>query len=571
FFLGFSLPGIGITIGAGWTHYLVTSQLGWVETDAMVFSNAADGGKVVTDSDVGYVFDFEGQSVRVDGIGAVPFFTDSDEKNAKARQVAKSIPREESVSVWVNPRNPDQSTLMRAQPSFILFFLMIFAFSHGVTGLALFLSAIQSFKRTRGLDSKLANHPDNPLMWRQDWESGVARSHGGAMLWVWGYVAAVFIIIAWWGAANAWLGNSQMGVKLAFTAAAIVGLVPVMLFVRAFRGRLFSRQVELVLPHGGVAQNGKYSVQVKRPGGIPEAFISQGNWTLTATRGRRGSEDNSSDDELFVMDGRAERSGLSGLTVRFDFPGSPVTSAPNQQYTGVTWQVKGQAGRWNVMDPIDVPVLGLAEGHYQENAEAQQREDSGLDDDDEFFQVAVPHSASEVQQVLNREKFNYTAQGANGFTIESPANRKFSMSGGSILFGLIFAGFGVGAIVMGWQVVIPALMGLVFLAIGGGIALFGLRNLLQNRSVERRGDGSILFRTKMLGMETSREFAPEAINEVKAASGWKENDQNVYQVSILEQLSTGQEKKRNLLGGIRDREVAFLIAELLKSDEKISG
>ena len=131
FFLGFSVPGIAIAVAMMYANWLATDRISWVESKAVVGSEFDDFKKIEDEKDLSYSYRFEGKTFEGEGVGARFFFIDSDEIDRKVRQLARTIPKKQPVPVWVNPREPEQSSLVKWEMGWIGYFLAIFAFSHG--------------------------------------------------------------------------------------------------------------------------------------------------------------------------------------------------------------------------------------------------------------------------------------------------------------------------------------------------------------------------------------------------------------------------------------------------------
>ena len=142
--LGFGLPGIGISAWLLKWNLDVTKQAQWVMTEAYIDALPKTENRDFPDKDLQYAYEFEGVEYQGLGVGGFRMKTNGVDRELKnwLRTTEKRMVDEEIVPCWVDPKAPESSTLIRANPVYLSYFLGIFTFSHGLLGIGMFLTSL---------------------------------------------------------------------------------------------------------------------------------------------------------------------------------------------------------------------------------------------------------------------------------------------------------------------------------------------------------------------------------------------------------------------------------------------
>ncbi len=547
FFLGFSLPGIAITIGAAFYNLTVLKQLTWEKSTAMVGMHVDSLKDVEGEDDIYYTYSFDREHYEIDGYGRdINFF---DTESIDARDFARKGSREQDVPVWINPQNPSESTIAPNSIDWTAYFLAIFAYSHGLTGIAMLCASIRGARSTRGLDTRIAANPDDPLSWRDDWSRGRAEYRRHGWLIPLGYAALVAIIVIWWTTVSAWLTPSSGAVRLVGLGVSAIGILPVYLFWRTWRKTRLSRQTQLHFPSGGltIGEENEITIRSRYP-------LSHQKWQITCTDCQHSTSQNTSnDDERFKFEGQVSSQTIEGTKVRFHLPAyAPLTSSPNSDYTGINWTVEGGG-----TGPYTIPVLRVSDKVDDHKSSYQSPT--------EFPPINLPETKAEALDVLAAEKITYLESG-DDHLLEIPAGRHKGGASVTLIVGAIF--FTIATIVVVNNSIDFFLIIWALLFGGGGLFMAGTGLiLLAQKSVLGRFERSQEIRVEktLFGIRRSVSYPIKDVESIQSEESWQSGSTQFYKLSLNLKTDAGTKEKK-LADSILSRTAAEVMAKIMNGE-----
>ncbi len=192
FGLPFCLPGLALFGVALLMNANIQRYRQWQETTATLIPPPAEATEGGTPSyrdggsfeGLSYRYQWQGRSYVGNTVKAA--FEMRDSKDTTLPRLRQQWDRESSVPAWVNPSNPRESILIRPNAGFAVLFLLIFVYSHGLTGAIMIVASAKSLLKIR---RRKANSPEIPWL---------CRAETGSSHLVWTYVALTFTGVAGW-------------------------------------------------------------------------------------------------------------------------------------------------------------------------------------------------------------------------------------------------------------------------------------------------------------------------------------------------------------------------------------
>ncbi|MCB1241309.1 MAG: DUF3592 domain-containing protein [Verrucomicrobiae bacterium] len=192
FGLPFCLPGLALFGVALLMNANIQRYRHWQETTATLIPPPAEAneGEKPSRRDEN---SFEGLTYRYQWLGRSyvgttvnAAFEMRDSNDPTLPRLRQQWNRESSVPAWVNPSNPREAILIRPHATFAALFLLIFVYSHGLSGAIMIVGSAKSLLKNR---RRKRNSPEIPWL---------CRAETGSSHLVWTYVALTYTGVAGW-------------------------------------------------------------------------------------------------------------------------------------------------------------------------------------------------------------------------------------------------------------------------------------------------------------------------------------------------------------------------------------
>ena len=112
------------------------------------------------------------------------------------RDMDHSQRNSQTIQAWVNPKKPSESVLIKELRWSMFGFMMIFPLIFGGVGAGIIYAGHYSKKKTKIEDSLQAHHPDEPWMWKEEWQSYTIKSSNKKLLWFSAIFATFWCLIS---------------------------------------------------------------------------------------------------------------------------------------------------------------------------------------------------------------------------------------------------------------------------------------------------------------------------------------------------------------------------------------
>lgn len=509
FAAAFGIPGIAMTITSAFTNFKSMRQTSWIEVSAMPWYEGSDLDQI-NQRDIRYSYRFEGREYEAKGIGSV---TESDTVNHLIRTVKKAVTDESSIQGWINPNNPEKSTLVKPGATMLPLFFAIFGFSHGILGIVMGTHFLAAKKKDSAIQLRRTQFPDQPVNWREDWARGVSKASQMNGRWLWFLASIVSAISIWWTVINQWLWDSDL--KWLVSLACIPGCIPFYFLKRSLNNYRINRNLELEFSDDLKSDQSNQRFRLVSPDGIlAPALSGLIEWKVTNTKEKGGGEQTVKDETESILE-MAGRSADS-ITLKGDIPvGKPTTVF--EEKTKSTWEVKGKGAGFTV-GPFELPVFDAA------TASDQRKAEQPVTDFDDF------------QTRMAMEKITMHNEGSD-VIFDFEKNRFPAMTLPFLIVGIGFVGFSIAPHFLETPITFKlfgALFGIIGLLLAGVGCYFR-----QCRTQLRIDDGEIAINRKAFGINSSRVFRRDEIQSVKVKQGLIANNKAYYQSRV--KLKDGSE------------------------------
>lgn len=448
FLLLFALPffGVGCVMGYKSLRHLALASAArnWVETTAQIESvkleahHDSDGGathKVVCT----YTYEYRGETHTGNRVG-LESGSDSitDWHKHTHNRLKQSRDRNESVTCYVNPKNPEESLLDRDIRWHLVLFYLAFVVTFGGFGSAAIIGVCYYFRNQRIKAGLKERYPDQPWMSNPKWHDNTIRpSRRIALLGIWGF--AIF-----WNAIAIPLGvlfvpeyNEQGPVVLIAAIFPLIGLFLILAAVHMTLKLHKFRKSYLWLESIPGVVGGRLRGQLAIVG--PTTAFDQINVTLrcmnTVTT-RRGGESSSRQNVLWEKSKSFEAAaGTFGQTetqlpVDFQIPYSCLPT-DDKDDTTVKWQLvaKAEVPGTDLDLTFDVPMYRT------------ERSDPGIGETEEDLAERTSAEISPVSPLPRKLRLERDAYGQTIFVVSSWPGAGMALA--VLVFGAVFTGVGV--------------------------------------------------------------------------------------------------------------------------------
>ena len=433
-----------------------------------------------------------------------------DYQRDTGNRLSSAMQRGESITVFVNPNNPQDAIIDRSLRWSLVGFKSIFMLVFGGVGLGMMLAAILSKKGQKRDQVSAEIRSERPWLDNDDWHSPTIRSDSRAGMWgAWAF-AAIWCLIS---APLPFVIYGEVLQKENYLA--LIGLlfpfVGFFLIVWAIRRtrewtRFGATPLEMDPFPGSIGGHVGGTIDLKLPFDHTHRF----KMTLTCVHSYvSGSGKNRSRRESAkwqeTLIGHAE-SAMSGtrLTFRFDVPdGLQASDADPEDDSYHLWRLNVHADLpgADYDRNFEIPVYATAAQSSRISQFAVQKARTEQDRLDE---------SSVTARIQERS-------GPYGRTHFYPAGRRVGAGIAGTLFGAAFAGPGVYILLEG----ISWFMGSIFAFVGGIIFLFSMYSMLNSLEVFERS-GRLVSIRRVLGIKVSEaDMLKSDISRLKKKSTMK--------------------------------------------------
>ena len=537
----FFVPGIAVLVYAGWIVTRHFEARDWAPVDATVLAADLD---VNHDSDGGttyrvtgrYRYSWNGQTFESDRIA----FSKGSDNIGDFHQTTYDLLRRhatsgEPLTVWVDPDAPSQAVAIRALRPGMLALTTIFGVLFAGVGAGIILMGHVGAKIAARESDRQARHPEQPWLWKDEWQSRTLTSSNRRSFYatlgfaaVWNLISAPLLIVL-----PGEILDKQNYLALIGALFPLVGVVLIAMAVRSWRRLQRFGQSELELDEMPLAPGGRLEATLRSPGDLPAGTTLQ--VVISGIRKRRtGSGKNRSTREtVFWQDEQqlslASGTGHGGLRqrVRFTLPPDAKASDWSDPDDQILWRLSAEAENPGVdySASFELPVFGPPVS----GADARLREEPppGADRGD-WQRTGVIRST-----------------GLDGERFEFPAGRHRMLGIGVAAGALIFGGVGIAIFASG-----SPIFGGVFTLIGAVLLLSALHTLTHRSVVTVRG-GTIRLRSGWLWLGPEKRIDAGDIAEFDQASSLTVGNKRYYDIVVA--TTDGQKTKlANSLAGKRD-------------------
>ena len=559
----FGLPFAAFSIFMLWSLVsmlgLASASKNWVETQATITQLELESGETqkVTGN---YRYVFEGKQYTNDRISLT---TTSDNISKFHRELyqrlKKNFDANQPVTCYVDPKDPESALLDRTLRSELVVFHIPFILAFGLAGFGIVIGSIVMHRRQRKRAAKLKEFSDEPWNVRDDWAAGEIVS----MRWQSLIVLTVFALF--WNSiafpisilffndqdAPGWVGLLVFLfplVGLVLLGAAVYEAMRVFRYGRstlrlgAVPGVVGGELTGVVVVPERLKVKGPYQVKLEC---VQQKTSHQGGETETKSVSLW-------EDTRLIDQTLSDKGGQRGVPIRFIIPsGEKPTDSENDQ--PVTWKLTLEA---KVLGPdykaeFEVPVFVTADSQQGIKATHERLTEFELEET--------------LEQQLARDNVIADRPSKSELRITSPPLRRVGTALFAILFGMVFAGIGIGFLWKGdgfsrfiFGIVFP-LMGSIVI-VGGIGSLLSSSNLLIQDKKWRLKSGWYGFRG------AGREFSADDIKHIGLKNSMLSNSGNNLKQwnSVIAKLADGTKVKlvRGLSNRRTERHLIFELKEL---------
>lgn len=425
-------------------------------------------------------------------------------------------------------------------------FLSIFALTFGGVGFGGLVALAVARRRLADTESRRAQHPDEPWLWRADWASGVVTDSSKVEMWTAWIFAALWNLISFPGGVLGARAAIREGNRLAFIALLFpaIGLGLLAWAVRAtLRYRRYGVSRFALSSCPGVVGH-MLAGTVRTPSDLrpPEGFDVVLSCIRRETTGSGKSR--STTEHLLWQEERRAMGGPTGLPVAFAIPSDAHPSDPGMSDNRVLWrlQVTGDVPGVDYVAKFEVPVFRTAES------------DAPSTDVDRAAAAAALVPADYRQPAGSRIRVSTTRRGTE---IYFPPARNPGFAIGITVFTAIWTG----AIALMLALHAPILFPIVF----GLFALILVYLLLQAWLGVTRviaGDGQVTIASGWLMPQRERTIRAGEIKEVTTRIASQQGDTAYYDIVVETTAGSRVAAGRS----VRDkREAEWLAATIAKA------
>jgi hypothetical protein len=540
----FSLPFLGVGLGFLFVSIIPTLYLGvvapnWSQVSATLLSASLDvsyGDSTTYNARASYQYRFQGQTYISDRVG-INSGNDNigDWQYRTGRSLENSFANQQPVIAYVNPKSPGTALLKPDIRWSLVGFKMIFVIVFGGLGGWLFIASIIE------LPNALSRFTRNGKKVRQQAQSDHIYSSARSLFWVLlglaTFVSAIsspvlFSFIDEWKS-----GNKAIVIALLFP---IIGLG---LFIAAAREglriRKFGRSPLVMSPYPA-AIGGYLGAKVHINSSVPPSQRFKVSLScIQRVTTRSGGKSKTSDVTRWHEEGMAyvERAQGNTTLLRFSF-NIPANLHESSDKTGQRyfWRIDIESVISGVKfkRSFEVPVLNVEQPVPTNRYLAKDHPGMVELTFDRIEQLDAEDRGNEFE--VSFPRFSY------------PLERL-----GGVVFGAIFVGSGIAASMGGAPFIFP----LLFVPIGGIIAIVSLVYYLTAAQVLVRNDG-VFRRSSFLGLTKKLKSIPaQSISEIhlKPASTW-ENSSGPKRYYFLIEAIGEQGQKVKLIDRIEGKDTA---------------
>lgn len=517
FGIPFAAAGIFCWAGALFMCAQFTRVGGWEQIGArMVKPPGPEGLEALV-----YEYRWEGRAYYGNGKdGVTRFLRQEGDEDRLRRDLEEAARSGNQLTVWVNPRRPEQSAVLPPEISLLPLFLGIFVLSHGGAGFGIIGAALASSRMARRRAELASHYPDEPWKWREDWMQG--RAEAGDAWWRW---LMVWFAVGWGSiavpvAASAF-GTPEAGAGMRWGAIGgmVLGLLLGWACWYAFRRHRLASAVIVSLPEKGLRRGMDQSLELTdrmvsplRVGQPPRRWTVRCRERITASSG--GESSTRTEDRWNIEAEVTDRDG-GRRRIRFAIPsGAPDTSAWFAGEDGVRWELTGKRSGEPEVGPFQLPVFGRS-GSSTEVESFPVTESAGV------VQPADLDNALAAEGILLRGR---------GVFYFPPRRHKLAANT-SLILGIIFTMIGFAPWLfpsVPWPV---RLFLLLFGLIGLFSLYFGLRQNFGELELQAGPEG-LRLRKMLFGWHTVSTWQPSEIKRVRVMDACSFNDVPFYSIVL---------------------------------------
>jgi len=537
---------------------LASATNDWVNTPATIIHLELEKGE--TQKVVGkYRYTFGGKQYTSDRI-ALDTSSDniSNFHNELYQRLKKGFDADQPVTCYVNPSDPSSAMLDRTLRSELVVFHIPFILGFGLAGFGVMIGAVFMNRSLRKRAAKLKEFPEEPWKVREDWAAGEVVSIHWQSLIVFTVFALFWNSVAFPISILFFNDEDAPGwVRLLILLFPLVGLFLIGRAVyEAIRFIRFGKSILRLATVPGVVGGELTGVVI-----VPENLRIQGPYRVALscvkqkTRQSGGESETSYvslwEDTRLIDQTLSDKGGQKGVPVRFIIPsGEKPTDSENKD--PITWKLTVEA---KVLGPdykaeFEVPVFVTTDSQ-----EGIQMTHESLTE----FELEET-----LAQQLARESLIAETPSEGELRITCPPMRHIGTAIFAFLFGLVFAGVGIGFL---WQGdgVSRFIFGVCFPLLGGGTILAAIGTLLSSSELLIDGQQWRL-KSGWYGFRgVGREFSSQDIKSIGLKNSMVSNSGNQLKQwnVVIAELTDGSRVK--LVRGLSNRRTErSLIFELNK-------
>ena len=472
-------------------------------------------------------YEYEWQGTRFTG-DRVSLHSGSDNVGSFHEDAYDELSRHRSSGepfiCFVNPADPSESILYRRLRWGLFALMVLFSTLFTGAGVGLVIVGIWSARKTEAQKALKQSHPNDPWLWKTEWQDGKIKSTGKAQFILPAVMATFWNLIS---APLAFLipkevlenDNKLALIGLLFP---IVGIGLAVWAIRAFiRWKRFGDSVFEMAAIPGVI-GGKLigrivtSVDLKPAEGF--------HLTLSCiNKVTSGSGDSRSTTErvLWQQERHLLREPLDWDTTHSEIPvlfAIPYDATPTEERSDddeVLWRLELTA---------DVPGVDFAanfEVPVFKTIESQQKYELKEDPYEELEAPSDPRKALADDHIIE----DISPEGHRRFVF--PAARHKGAAFGLTIFFLVWSGFTWLLIGLDAPILFPIIFGLFGLLIFLGVVTLWL----EKRSIEIRRD-ELVLRGGMLGFQRTRAIPRDLVTEIRHVRGMQSGKKLYYQIKV---------------------------------------
>ena len=443
----------------------------------------------------------------------------------------------QTMPAWVDPDQPDQAVLIRDMRWGLFGFMMIFPLVFGGAGAGVIAMGVIGGRRAKKEAQLEDNNPDQPWMWRPEWQQPALKSQNKIAMWfaigfasLWNLISMPLLFLL-----PAEILEKRNYPALLGLLFPLVGVGLIVWAVHSWKQWKRFGQSRLVLKSNPVPLGGALDASLECPTGLPagaelEVTLSCVHKRVTGSGDNRSTRENYlwQDEQRITLNAGHLLAGTQ-VPIHFVLPADQPVSDWQESSSQIIWRLQATSDIEGVdyNAQFELPVFDRGADYHVEPSVQQPQ--AVVADGGDWTRTGVQHDLVSGGQ---RYAFPAARNKTMGFTI--------------LLFGLVFLGSGLGAGIWGRWII----GGTIFVLFGLLISWWGVYVLgYRSEVVVQRGE--LKLRRGLFHLGAAKQFYSFKLKRLKLDKGTRSGSKQYY--DLVAETNEGKKLKlAHTLPGRRD-------------------